>query len=558
MLTHLHIKNFAIIDNLDLDLKKGLTVVTGETGAGKSIMIGALTLALGARADNQAIKTGAERCEITAVFDVSKIPEAHAWLSKHELDTDDECMVRRVIKRDGPSRCSINGTPYPLTTVRELASTLTHIHSQHQHQALLKRGYQRQIVDAFAGHAKLLASVNQAYLAWADTKQQIEQLTQHTQAGDDRIQLVNHYLSELQQLNLQPGEVEQLHTQYKTLNNAEQLLQSCQEALNAIGDDDKSTLAQLHIASQACQRISDVDNRIKTASELLSNALIHSQEAESELRNYLQQTELDPEKLHEVESRLNLIHDIARKHRVEPEQLTDVITKMENEKDLLENAELRSQELQQALAENKKTYLAAAKKLTLSRNKAAKKLGNAVTQSIQQLGMPQGLFDIALITNDKQAYSAAGLEQIEFQVAANPGQPTQAMSKVASGGELSRISLAIQVIAATKTTVPTLIFDEVDVGIGGGTAEIVGQQLHALAKNAQVLCITHLPQVAAQGDQHLSVSKLIENKTTVTNINELNKEERTQEVARMLGGINITNTTLEHAEEMLKGSDLNS
>lgn len=547
MLTHLRIKNFAIIDELDLDISSKFNVITGETGAGKSIVIGALELVLGERADNNAIRHGQDKADITASFDITHNEAAKNWLQEQELENENECIIRRVLHSKSRSKFSINGTPITATQIKQLAESLINIHGQHQHQSLLKREYQLQLLDNFADHNDLVQQVTKLFHTWRDTKQQLEKLQTQTGTDNARIELLQYQLQELEALSLQKNEVKRLHEEQKQLANAANLIQNCQTALSHLNENDTSVTSQLNQSLQ----LLEANDKAKSIIELVNNALIQTEEAANELRHYVDKLEINPEKLTEVETRLNLIHDIARKHHIEPEKLAELQSNIATELDQLKHVDKHIAALKKDIEKFAKSYQTESEKLTKSRRKAAKILSANIQNKLQQLGMPGGKFDISLQPNKDNAFASYGLEHAEFLVSANPGQPLQPLTKVASGGEISRISLAIQVITAQTTTTPTLVFDEVDVGIGGGTAEIVGNLLRELGEKAQILCITHLPQVAAKGHQHYQVQKQTDGKTTSTNLQLLTQNERQQEIARMLGGVKITDKTLAHASEML-------
>lgn len=553
MLNHIQIQNFTIIDQISLDLSAGMTVLTGETGAGKSILIDALSLALGGRADNKVIRHGTQRCDITATFDISSVIAAQKWLSEHDLNNDNDCILRRVINVDGPSRSFINGQPMPLQLVRELGDLLVDIHGQHEHHSLLKRDVQRQLLDDFAGHADFLAKTQSLYQQWRTTTQNYNDLLTRSRDQAARSEFLRFQVQELSQLDLSEKELESLDKEHKQLANMGELINNCQHALTVLHEkEDDNALQLLKQAQAALATLKHLDEKISTSSELLDSAIIQTQEAVDELNHYVDKLELNPHRLQEIEQRLVDIHNISRKHRVKPEEIPTLLQQFVNELQQLENSNQNLQVLQEKLQSLEKEYHSVAIQLSNSRQKVAKKLSKNIQESMQQLGMPGGKFDIQLETIKDSLINPYGLERIEFVVSANPGQPLQSLAKVASGGELSRISLAIQVITAQTNVTPTLIFDEVDVGIGGSTAAIVGQLLRQLGNTAQVLCVTHLAQVAAQGHHHLQVNKFTEKNQTRTQINQLNVEEKIQEIARMIGGMKITKQTLAHAKEMLE------
>jgi DNA repair protein RecN (Recombination protein N) len=556
MLAHLSIQNFTLIDTLELEFKAGMTVLTGETGAGKSIIIDALSLALGARTDISIIKHGTERCAISASFHIAQLPAAQQWLIEHELDNEHDCLLRRVIGQDGRSRGSINGQTVPLQMLRELGHLLVSIHGQHEHQTLLKTDKQRSLLDAYGGHISLVKNLQTLYSRWRKTQEQLTSLqTQNTQKTA-RYELLTYQVKELEKLGLQAEELAALDTEQRQLAHADELLQTCQNTLNLISENDEINLLNLlNTAHNQLSHLQKLDNKLSTVADLLNNAIIQTEEADNELRHYLDKIELNPERLQFVEQRLTQIHEVARKHRVKPEELYALQQTLTTELQQLENSDIQLLQLQQELEQLTHEYQTVATELTQKRQQAAQQLSPLVEKHLHELGMPGGRLQIQFETLLKDSCHPAGLENIEFYVSANPGQPLQPLAKVASGGELSRISLAIHVLTTQNEATPTLIFDEVDVGIGGGTAEIVGRLLRTLGKSAQVLCVTHLPQVASQGHQHLQVSKMLDTQTTQTQIKLLDEAEKIQEIARMLGGVKITSQTLAHAKEMLEIQD---
>ena len=552
MLTHIHIWNFAIVEALDIELESGLSVLTGETGAGKSILLDALGLALGDRADNSVIRHGESRAEISVTFDTSQTQNAQDWLTEHELNSEHECIIRRTINDKGPSKAFINGKPATVQQLRELGEMLVDLHGQHEHHSLMKADMQQQLLDDYAAHAPLLKAVNTEYKNWHHLNTEFKQLSTAKSERDHRLDLLRYQVSELETLNLQAGESEQLDNEYKRLSNASQLLQTAESSLLALEDSDDDAIShKLNQLIQALQSAAKKDHKLNEIASLLDSANIQLNEASSELRHYVDNLELDPQRLNSMDERISSIHTLARKHQVSPEELVTLLPRFKEELDSLEHADVRLESLQQDIDKAASAYQQAADKLTKSRIKAARVLSTKVSENMQELGMEGGVFEVAIHPHEPERYQSNGNEQIEFLVSANPGQPARSLSKVASGGEISRISLAIQVIAAQATRIPTLIFDEVDVGIGGRVAEIVGHKLKELANHRQVICVTHLAQVAALGTHHLQVSKKSDAATTLSQINYLDKQQRVEELARMMGGIEITQQTLSHAEEML-------
>lgn len=553
MLTHLRIRDFAIVEELELELAAGMTAVTGETGAGKSILVDAIGLLLGDRADSGTIRHGADRADISATFDLGLLPTARSWLAERDLDREQECQLRRVIGGNGRSRSYINGVPQPTQALRELGEWLVDIHGQHEHQSLLRRDAQRQLLDDYANQQALVQGVAEEYHRWHRLRQELRDLQQASSERDARLDILRYHLRELAALNLAEGEIAELETEQRRLANASQLLETGLRLLGWLSENDESAIVdRLHQSLRELDSLSRLDAHLAPLGELLNAALIQVQEASVGLRSYVQDLDLDPEHLARIDQRLAAAHQLARKHRLSAEELPALQTRLAAELDRLEHSESRLETLQQAVQEAQTAYQDRAKPLSMRRTAAALDLGERVSAALAGLGMPGGRFAIVLEPLDQP--TAAGLEAVEFQVSANPGQPLRPLAKVASGGELSRISLAIQVITAHAARIPTLIFDEVDTGIGGGIAEGVGLQLRTLGQQRQVLCVTHLPQVAAQAHQQFKVEKRTDGASTHTQVVPLDAAERVQEIARMLGGLELTATTLAHAREMIAGA----
>ncbi|MDQ2696512.1 MAG: DNA repair protein RecN [Pseudomonadota bacterium] len=555
MLTHLQIRDFAIVEHLALELYPGMTAITGETGAGKSIMVDALSLLLGERADSTAVRSGAPQADLSAVFDLRDLPAARAWLAQRDLDSGGDCVLRRIIGREGRSRSYINATPQPLQALKDLGDLLVDIHGQHEHQSLLRRDLQRQLLDDCAGHQELLAEVGRGFRTLNDCRRQLEALRRAGSERAARQTLLRYQVQELQALNLDDQELAALKDEHRRLANAGRLLAACQQALSRIYENDEvSAHGLLGQAAQELHSLTVLDPRLAAPAELLGTALIQVQEASDELRRYAAGRDLDPERLDWVEQRLAAIQELARKHRVAAEELPSLLTRLEAELAGLDHSGQHLEQLEAALAQASEKYRASAATLSDRRRAAAAGLEARIGQAMQTLGMPGGRFAITL--EPQQTPSPWGLEAVEFLVSANPGQPLRPLSKVASGGELSRISLAIQVITARSARIPTLVFDEVDSGIGGAIAEIVGRQLRTLGEQRQVLSVTHLPQVAAQAHHHLHVVKHTDGRSTHTAVQPLDAEARIQEIGRMLGGMELTDYTLAHAREMVeRGQD---
>lgn len=550
MLTHLNIKNFAVVQSLSIELPSGLTVITGETGAGKSIAVDALGLVLGDRADNGIIRDGTERAEISANFDISNNKEAQRWLDEQGFDPE-ECILRRVLSRDGRSRAFINGTPAPLGQLRELGESLIDIHSQHEHQSLLDKASHRRLLDSFAGAEKLASSTATLYHQWHSAEKQLQHLKNNQQNQSEQYQLLSYQLEELDQLSLQPDELEKLETEQSRLSGASDILAKGQQiqALTQFGETESPDCSSLiSQAIKLCDSIQDDHPDLADARELLQNAHIQLDEAANSLNHYLSHVNIDPQRLQWVEERLSSIYQISRKHQVQPAELAQLHARLQADFSAIDNLDEHIEQLSRQAEEHHREYLSAARQLSERRRSASQSLDNQIAERLQTLGMGGCQFITHLEAGDSSPY---GLESIEFLVSTNPGQSPRPLAKIASGGELSRISLAIQVISAQAATIPVLIFDEVDVGIGGGTAEVVGKLLRELGTAGQVLCVTHQPQVAAQAHHHLSVSKQSSDGQTDSQMVLLDEKSKIGEIARMLGGLKVTNQTLAHAREML-------
>lgn len=555
MLRHLQIRNFAIIDELEIEFESGMTVLSGETGAGKSILIDALGLLLGDRADSDSVRQGCDRADVSAEFSLHDAILAQQWLQERDLfDTDNEsqCLIRRSVSTDGRGRASINGNSCTVRELKELGEFLLDIHGQHAHQSLLKADIQRDLLDEFGNHADLREKTTEIATHHRQATERLATLENRDEDGGLRADYLNFQVQELEALNLQENEIESLDSEHRRLANAGRLMEDCQQAMGLLYEGDEGSIyEQLNHVANLLQGLQKLDTSFGDIAESVDSARIQAQEASASLRDRIDQLDLDPERLDWVEKRLSAIHDLARKHQVRAEDLPGHLQNLKQELQGLENAGEEIAHLHKEIDRLGKEYLDVAGKLHKARSKTAASLAGEVQDIVRQLGMPQGHFEIAVNRRDDTHPRAHGSDHIEFLVSANPGQGARPLSKVASGGELSRISLAIQVIAAESTLVPSLIFDEVDTGIGGGVAEIVGRQLAALGKTRQTLCVTHLAQVAAQADHHMFVGKEIVNGMTQTRISQLDKNARIEEIARMLGGVDITTQTRAHAAEML-------
>ncbi len=547
MLRHLSIRDFVIVAALDLEFDSGFTVFSGETGAGKSILIDALALALGERADASVVRAGYGRADITAEF--TPHDRVARWLDEHAFDAEDTVMLRRVIDANGRSRAFINGTSATLAQLRELGEMLVDIHGQHAHQLLMRPDAQRELFDTHAGLVADAANVARAWRVWRDATQAIDAAKAHERELQLEREKLAWQLAELDKLAPQPGEWDEVGSEHKRLSHSANLIAGVQGALNALSEADDAMLPQLGAIVSKLRNLADYDTALGDALASLEPAEIQLQEAVYSLSHYAQRLDLDPARLAQVEARLDALHTTARKFRLPPGTLHEEHAARRAQLAALDAAaDLGALEAAQAKAWE--TYLADAKHLSKARTQAAKALGTAVTAGMQELSMAGGSFEVALVPLADGGPN--GLEQVEFRVAGHPGVPLRPLAKVASGGELARISLALAVIASAASPTPTLIFDEVDTGIGGGVAEVVGRLLHQLGRDRQVLCVTHLPQVAARGDHHYQVAKGADDRGgTVSSVIPLDKASRVEEVARMLGGLEITATTRKHAKEML-------
>jgi len=551
MLAQLTISNFAIVRELDIDFQRGMTAITGETGAGKSIAIDALGLCLGGRADADMVRQGASRADLCARFQLKSSPSAQRWLMDNHLDDGNECLLRRVISADGRSRGFINGTAVPLSQLRDLGQLLIQIHGQHAHQLLLKADHQKHLLDAYAGHDDLLQHMRTSYQTWHQSCRTLALHQQQAQEREARRELLQYQLKELNEFAPQQGEYEQIDEEYKRLANSGQLLSTSQQALQLLADSDDNNLCSLlYNAREMLSELTSLDEKLNGVYNLLEEAAIQLSEASDELRHYCDSLDLDPNRLYELELRISRQIALARKHHVTPEALPELHQQLLTEAELLSQHESDQESLQSLVGEHYQAALQSAEQLHQQRSQYASELQQLITESMHLLSMPHGQFKIALAFNPDQL-TADGASRVDFQVTTNPGQPLQPLGKVASGGELSRIALAIQVITAKKMETPAMIFDEVDVGISGPTAAVVGKLLRQLGESTQVMCVTHLPQVAGCGHQHFFVSKETDGAMTETHMQPLDKRARLQELARLLGGSEVTRNTLANAKELL-------
>ncbi len=554
MLIQIHIRDVATIEELHLNLLHGTTMITGETGAGKSIFIEAIELALGGRASSSIIRPGKDKAEISLVFDITHFPKVIDCLKQLDLYQDSsECIIRRIITSDGRSRSYVNGSPSTLQLVKELGELLFHLHGQYEQQVLLKSETQREMLDRYADHLPLAAQVRQLAEHLMIIEEQITNLREKSAERSSRSEYLRFQLDELQQVNLQHNEWETLSAEHHRLTHAEELMQHIQQALNQLADNEGQTiLSRMNEMRKTLESIQSVETRATAWIENLHAAFIPLTDIEGELRHYLENTELDPHKLQQIEERVSLIFNLSRKHKIAPQELILFQEKLVAEFNLLSSSDENILLLE---AERNKTQLAyreIADKLSEGRKQAAIKLEKEITATIRSLSLPHGQFNIQL-EKDHTHFSTHGNEKIIFLIKTNPDQTMQPLAKVISGGELSRLSLAAHLALANRTTIPALIFDEVDTGLSGATAEKIGKLLRKLGDSYQVFCVTHQPQVAACGHHQLLVEKYFEEKTTHTRLRILQADERAQEIARMLGGEIITAKTLEHAREVLEG-----
>ncbi len=551
MLTSLFIRDYAIVPRLQLELEPGFTVLTGETGAGKSILIDALMLALGARSETDNIRAGVDSAEITAGFTLHPEGDAARWIKDNELHEDDSCIVRRLLHRNKSSKAFINGRPVTLQSLRDFGQRVVDIHGQHEHQSLLKREVQRRTVDDFARLGKEVDALERGHQEIMRLRTELEQLSRKSSSRLHELDLLRFQCAELAEMDVREGEFSDLERQHSRLAHARELrdgIEHCHLGLYA-AEQQSATDVLAHCLNRLIALL-DYEPDLQAVCDLLNQASIQVDEAASQLGRLMGKIEVDPQRMEEIDQRMRTLMDLARKHRVEPNALADTRQQLTARLGELESADIIVEDLQRALETALRDYQSTAAEVSKRRVAAADELSQRVTRRMQELGMRGGRFEVTVTPRDAATPTRFGLDDIVFRVSTNPGQPLRPLTKVASGGELSRISLAIQVITAAVGRVPTLIFDEVDVGIGGGVAEIVGQRLRSLADTHQVLCVTHLPQVAAQGQRHFQVRKHDDPTLKVT-VRSLLEERRVQEIARMLGGVNITEQSVAHAHEML-------
>ena len=550
MLRSLQIRNFAIIDEIDITFNDDMTVLTGETGAGKSILIDALSLVLGERGSSNLIRNKEKRAEYTAEFEITNNSHALNWLIEKSLDNENECILRRTISPDGKSRSFINGNTVNLQSLKSLGDLLVDIHGQHFHQSLCKKNVQRDLLDHFGGLSVTKNKIKRIFNEWKELSDQLSKMIEGNTNKEDRIDLLSFQLKELDELALISGEYDSLNSEFKKISNIEKINKGINSLIDCLQSNEITNVEQmLNDSIKNIDMLATFDNSLEETKNLLSEAEINVSEAIGNLSRYGESIDYDNQKSREIEERINTIISLSRKHRVDPDELIDTKIQIEKELNELNNSQTSIDEAERHLSDLRKKYDDLASELTKKRSDSAKKLSGLVADSMNELGMTGGIFEVEITPSNN--ISQHGNDDITFHISANPGQKPQPLSNIASGGELSRMSLAIQVITSNGTNIPTMIFDEVDSGIGGAIAEVVGNKLKDLGQNKQVLCVTHLAQVASKGSSHIRINKLTDNKKTKIYACKLNADERIEEIARMIGGIELTEKTREYAKEML-------
>lgn len=555
MLMNLQVRDFAIVEKIDIEFDSGMTVLTGETGAGKSILVDALGLVLGERGSAQLVRGGAKRADFTAEFNISKLELVKAWLSDNALDLDGECLLRRVINADGRSRAFINGNAVPVSQLKNIGKMLLDIHGQHFHQSLGRRSVQRDLLDYFGGLLSQREEVATTYSTWIAIAERLKLLLNADADRASRLDLLAFQVHELDALGLTDGEFDTLNIERQKLQNSGRIADGITATLDALIDSERNNVNDLIAkATRSLGSLSVFDQSLTPLLEMLNSASIQISEATEALRRYGEEIDMDPQRHNWVEERLDALQAAARKHRIPVGELSSLLVRLRDEHDELTHSEERGRELEIQVNMMRDEFLCKAHALSKVRRKTGRRFSAAVTEAMIGLGMPGGVFEVSISPLDEDSARPYGIDNIEFLISANPGQKAQPLAKIASGGELSRMSLAIQVIASGGSAIPTMVFDEVDSGVGGGVAEMVGRRLQEIGENRQVLCVTHLPQVASLADHHFRISKVTDGKSTRTALQALSKDERIEELARMLGGVEITAKTLEHADEMLSGA----
>ena len=551
MLVQLIINDLAIVNKLHLDFDSGMTVLTGETGAGKSILIDALGLILGDRADTNIIRGGAEKTDITAIFSVKNNAAVDKKLNRIEINSNgDELFIRRIIKKDGRSRAYINDTPVPIQTIRDIGECLIEIHGQHAHQTISQPKTQQKLLDQFGQYEPTLTEIINTYKKLIEIDNKIKKLNTSDGDFESTLTLLKYQIEELNKLAIEESEYAKLSEEFKRQSNSKHILQACHEILNELSESDTDINTKLLKCQKEIDELSLLDNSLKNIPALIDSAVIQINEATTELKNYLNEFDADTSQLHSLENRLDKLNELARKYKKRPEELPDHLKLLIKKLNKLENSFEQREKLEIKQKELTKTYFKLAAELRKKRIKTAKIFSEEITNKIHELGMAGKLqIDVEPINSGNP--HRYGMDEITFMVSTNPGQPLRPIAKVASGGELSRLSLAIQIISSKDNNIPTMIFDEVDAGIGGGVAEIVGKLLSALANHSQIFCVTHLPQVASYGQQHFQVTKNTRQGETYTEVRSLNEKERINEIARMLAGMEVTTESRANAEKML-------
>lgn len=550
MLIHLQINDFTLVDHLDIELHEGLTTITGETGAGKSIMLDALGLALGDRGDPDKIRNGCSKTEIQASFDISALRHVIEWLDEHDLAHADECILRRIVTREGRSRAYINGRTVPLQQLRALGDLLIDIHNQHEHQSLLKLSTHRRLLDEFGGQQALVNKVKHCFAQWHHHHERLEALRNQSDELNARFQLLSYQVEELDQLDVKEGELDALEAEQRMLANSEAIQQSCQKLVAMCDTDEEGLKDRLQQAARVLGEMEECPIQLNEVGNLLQSALINIEEAQRDVERYLDSSDIAPERLFEVEERLSAIYEVARKHRIAPEELVSTHQSLAEELGQLQSGDDQIEELEKALADSLKEYQGFAQELSSKRAKSSKSLMSKVNKHLAELAMAHANVSIAL--SELEEPSKYGNERVEFLISTAPGQPAKPLSKVASGGELSRVSLAIQVVTAATSQIPTLVFDEVDVGVGGTTGDVVGRMLRQLGEKGQVFCVTHLAQVASKAHHHMQVEKTITKHGASSSLLILDGDDKIMEIARMMGGAIDSAQSIAHAKEMLE------
>lgn len=553
MLIQLQIRHFAIVKELTIDFQSAMTAITGETGAGKSIALDALGLCLGDRAEASMVRAGADKAEISAVFDVKQNAPAQNWLKEHELEVDDnhDCILRRTLSKEGRSKAYINGAPVPLSSLKHLAPLLVNIHGQHEHQLLSQPEHQLTLLDQYANHSLQLETLQNHWRSWQKLIREQRQLTQQAEQTKARQELIRYQVSELQEFALQEGEFEQIEQDHQRQANASSLRDESDFGINCLYDGEHNnaySLVQAVIERLGAQ--ASIDNQLQPIVSMLNDASVQIEEAVRELRHYHDAIDIDPSELEILDRRMSQAMQLAKKHQVSPQQLPALEASLKSELRSIDACNDKAEQMGEVIRKAESDYLKAAGIVSDNRKKAARDLSKSISASMQQLNMAAAKFEVNMVSNPSQA-SLKGIDNVQFLVSTNPGQPMQTLQKVASGGELSRISLAIQVITANRANTPTLMFDEVDVGVSGPTASTVGRLLRQLGSTNQVICVTHLPQVAAKAHQQMRVEKIHSKDSTHTNMILVQGEERVIELARLLGGDEVSEKALANAQDLL-------